>query len=181
MKTIQTIFLLSVATASAVDTAQQTPSAYSIIERGQSYNIWEKTALEIGQAGQSVPVKHRYTELASGLNYKDANGSWISSQEQIVPQLTGGAAATQGPHTVSFPYDLYTGAIEQVTPEGLHLRSRPLLIAYASGTNSQLIAELTNSIGQITPAGNAVIYTNCTTDFASTTLSITENQALNAT
>jgi hypothetical protein len=113
-----------------------------------------------------VARKHRYTEIASGLNYQDINGAWTPSKEQIVPVLTGGAAAIQGPHTVSFPYDLYIGAIEQTTPEGLHLRSRPICIAYASGTNSELIAELTNSIGQILPAGNAVIYTNCTTDLS---------------
>src|SRR5262249_16958570 len=65
---------------------------------------------------------------------------------------------------VFFPYDIASGVIEVVTPgpDPLHLLSRPLMVAYADGTNSEDIADVTNSAGRIIlPGSNTVIYTNC--------------------
>lgn len=75
----------------------------------------------------------------------------------------GSAAATNGQHQAYFPGDIYTGEIVLVTPDGKHLRSRPLGLAYDDGTNSVLIAELTNSVGEILPSGNQVVYPDALT------------------
>jgi hypothetical protein len=140
-------------------------SPYSVVQRDANSRVWQSTNYDKLPSGELVPQVHSYTELGTGLNYQK-NGAWKESREQIEPLRTGGAAALQGQHQVYFPYDIYQGVIETVTPDGLHLRSRPLGISYFDGTNSVLIAELTNSVGQILPSGNQVIYTNAFTDFA---------------
>ena len=127
----------------------------------------ERTTYERGANGESLPHTHRYTELASGMNYKDPKtGEWVESDEQIEIVGTGGAEAIHGQHQAYFPADIYDGVIELVTPDGKHLKSRPMGISYYDGTHSVLIAELQHSIGQLLPSGNQVIYTNAFTDFA---------------
>ena len=92
------ILCLSIAIASAIDTAPQPgpspipdKSAYSIVERGSSYNIFARSVLETGPGGRSVLRQHRYTEIASGLNYLSETGSWTPAQESVAPAPAGGA------------------------------------------------------------------------------------------
>ncbi len=136
---------------------------YAVVERGANYQVWEKTAMEYTVAGDMVPKKHRYTEMATGLNYKNAQGQWVEAEEIIQPQAAGGAAAVQGQHQVYFPYDLYQGTIEVVTPEGKQLRSRPLGLSYDDGARTVLIAELKSSAGELENS-NQVIYPDAFTD-----------------
>ncbi|HWD92518.1 MAG TPA: LamG-like jellyroll fold domain-containing protein [Verrucomicrobiae bacterium] len=142
---------------------QDTP--YAVIQRDANSRVWERTTYEQGPSGEVFPHVHRVTEMATGLNYQK-DGQWVESKEEIVISSTGGAQATQGQHQVYFPYDIYDGVIEVITPDGKHLKSRPLGVSYYDGTNSVLIAELKHSIGQILPSGNQVVYTNAFTDFA---------------
>ncbi|MGA3283136.1 MAG: hypothetical protein ABSD57_01585 [Verrucomicrobiota bacterium] len=46
-----------------------------------------------------------------------------------------------------------------MTPEGKHLRSRPVGLSYDDGSNTVLIAELTNSVGYLVDS-NQIIYPN---------------------
>ena len=57
---------------------------FAVVERGANHRIWEKTTYEVGPNGLAIPQKHRYTELATGLNYRQ-NGQWVESQEVIEP------------------------------------------------------------------------------------------------
>ncbi len=152
-------------TVSSMPTAgASTP--YSVVERGPNHRVWERMTYETGPMGKAVPKVHRYTELATGMHYQQ-DGQWVETKEKISVLPAGfGAAATNGPHQVYFPPDIYSGVIKMVTTDGQQLHSRPLGISYFDGTNSVMIAELTNSIGQILPSGNQVIYTNAFTDFA---------------
>jgi hypothetical protein len=143
-----------------------TETPFSVVRRDANSRVWQKTVYEATQFGGVRAVNHSYKELASGMHYKNANGDWTESKETIRPLLTGGAAAAEASHQAFFPADIYQGVIELVTPDGLHLKSRPLCVSYFDGTNSVLIAELTNSIAQILPSGNQIIYTNVLTDFA---------------
>jgi hypothetical protein len=93
------------------------------------------------------------------------NGQWVGSKEEIVILPNGTAAATNGQHQAYLPGDIYNGEIELVTPDGQQLYSRPMGLSYFDGTNSVLIAELTNSIGVLT-GNNQVIYPNAFTGFA---------------
>jgi hypothetical protein len=142
------------------------PTSYSVVERGANHRVFERLVYEKSPSGRIYAKPHRYTEIATGMHYKDAKGNWLESSEKILPSAQGGAEAVQGGHQVYFPYDIYDGAIRTVTPDGVHLRSRPLCISYFDGTKSCVVAELTHSVGEILPSGNQVIYKNAFTDFA---------------
>jgi hypothetical protein len=106
---------------------------------------------------EGVNYVHRYTELASGMNYTNVYGQLVESKEQVTILPQGGAAAVQGQHKVYFPGDIYNGVIEVVTPDGKHLRSRPLGVSYDDGSNTIFIATLKHSIGYLV-SSNKVVY-----------------------
>ena len=149
--------------ASAANAPLPLATPYQVTARDANSQVWERTTYEKSPSGQIVPKKHRYTELATGLNYLQ-NGQWVASREEIDILPDGTAAATNGQHQAYFPGDIYQGQIELVTPDGQHLKSRPIGLNYFDGTNSVLIAELTNSIGVIV-GNNQVVYPNAFTDF----------------
>jgi hypothetical protein len=76
-------------------------------------------------------------------------------QIDILPQ--GGAAAVNGQHRAYFPGDIYKGAITLVTADGKQLKGRPFCLSYDDGTNTVLLAVLTNSVGVLT-GSNRVVY-----------------------
>lgn len=141
------------------------PTPYAVVSRDAHSRVWERTVYERGPSGQAIPSKHRYVELATGLNYW-SNGQWQESKEEI-ESFPGGAIARQGQHQVIFANNLATvGAIDLQTPDGLRLRSHVLGLSYfdtASG-QSVLIAEVKNSQGQLY-SPNVVIYPDAFTDF----------------
>jgi hypothetical protein len=147
-------------------TARSKPLAYVVGERGPNEKTWYEITGVTNQSGEVILHTNKaYVELATGMHYF-RDGQWLESKEQIEVLADGRAAALDGPSQAIFPADIYNGVIELIAPDGTHLKSRPLGISYFDGSNSVLIAELTNSIGQILPSGNQVIWTNCFTDFA---------------
>jgi hypothetical protein len=132
--------------------SQAQAGGYAVTERGADYAVHQKTTVEHG-----TNRVHQYVELATGLNYTNSSGQLVPSKEEIDVLPNGGAAAVQGRHKVYFPGDLSSGVIEVVTPDGPHLKSRPLGLFYDDGTNTVLIAQLTNSIG-VLAASNQVVY-----------------------
>ena len=136
---------------------QDTP--YAVVDRDANSSVWERTTYELSPSGEWVPQIHSYTEIAAGLHYKDENGNWADSIEAITPLTDGSFEALQGRHQAYFPANIYTGVVDLVIPDGQHLKSRPLGISYFDGTNSVLVAELTNSVGQLI-SSNQLIYTN---------------------
>lgn len=158
--------LACVAGAAQNETRNSASSAKpTILERGPNHRKVQHVSWQTNATGQLAARTNTYTELATGMHYRK-NGQWQEAKEEIRILPTGGAAATKGQHQVYFPPDIYEGVIETVTADGKRLKSRPLGISYFDGSNSVLIAELTNSVGQVLPSGNQVIYTNCFTDFA---------------
>ena len=129
---------------------------YQITERGGDYQIWQKTSYETLASGKQVAHTHQYTELATGLNYQQY-GQWVATKEEIDIQPDGSAAATHGPHQAYFPGDIYNGEIELVTPDGKRMESRPMGLSYDDGSQTVLIAMLTNSAGELA-GSNQVIY-----------------------
>src|SRR5215469_13737477 len=79
-------------------------SDYLVIERGLNYKVLQKTTTESG-----TNHIYRFTELATGMNYTNANGELVESSEQINVLQTGGAEATQGQHKAFFPANVYNG------------------------------------------------------------------------
>ena len=141
--------------------AQDTP--YAVVERGANHRIWQRTTYETTPDGRQIPHIHKYNELATGMCFQQ-NGQWVNSKEEIDILPSGTAAATQGQHQAYFPGDIYQGVVELVTPDGIHLRSRPLGLSYDDGNHTVLIAELKDSVGQLV-GPNQVIYPDAFTDF----------------
>jgi hypothetical protein len=135
----------------------QTPS-YQAMARGPNSCVWAMTNYEADANGQIAPYVHKYTELATGLNHL-VNGQWGPSSEVIDILPDGSAAGTNCQHQVYFPPDIYNGEITMVTPDGEVLRSRPVGLSYDDGSNTVMIAVLTNSTGELV-SSNEVIYPN---------------------
>jgi RHS repeat-associated protein len=162
-----TVFLASIAsfcqgqTTANVQTQQTSvpaPTPYAIVSRDANSQVWQSTVYEQGLSGQVVTHNQQYTELASGLNYKDpATDQWVPSQEVINILPDGSGAATNGQHQAYFPGNIYNGVITLITPDGTQLQSRPIGLSYSDGTNTVLIAALTNSVGELI-SSNQVLY-----------------------
>jgi RHS repeat-associated protein len=154
------------ATTVATNPVSQTLVGYQTGEQGANQNVWQKIVQDTDTQGNvTYQTNNAYTELATGLNHL-VNGQWVASKEEIDISADGNSAlATNGQHQAYFPGDIYSGQIELVTPDGKQLHSRPAGLSYFDGTNSVLIAELTNSTGEILPSGNQVTYTNAFTGF----------------
>jgi hypothetical protein len=134
------------------------------VEHDANSRTWASTNYEQSFSGELLPHVHQYKELAIGMYYKDPqSGEWLESKDEIDLIPTGGAAATQGQHQAYFPPDIYNGEIRLVTANSNVLRSRPYGLSYDDGTNSVLIAELTNSTGQLV-SSNQIVYPDAFTD-----------------
>jgi hypothetical protein len=138
-----------------VNSTHAQSGGYTAMERGPDWKVMQKT--EVVNGTNHI---HKYTELATGLNYTNASGQLVESKEEITILPAGGAVANHGRHTVTFPGDIYNGVLEVVTPDGKHLYSRPLGVTYDDGSNTVFIATLTNAVGYLT-SSNQVTYRNC--------------------
>lgn len=155
--------LISGRTPARAESAEQGKMRLVIGEKGANHRIWMAVVSVTNRLGQvSLETNRSYLELATGLNYQK-NGKWLESKDEIEILPGGGAAVLQGQHQAYFPGDIYNGLIQMVTPDGQVLKSRPLGLSYDDGSNSVLIAELTNSVGVIV-GKNQVVYKNAFTD-----------------
>jgi RHS repeat-associated protein len=136
-----------------------TPTPYAIVNQDANSRVWQRQEYEAGPNGQVISHIRHYTEMATGLNYKDASGNWLPAKEEIDIQPDGTAAATQAQHFVHFPIDIANGQIELVTPDGKQIFSEPEELTYFDGTNSVVLGEITNSVGVLV-GGNQIIYPN---------------------
>src|SRR5580692_10503615 len=163
----QTPSLDASADATTVATASQTIVGYQTGVQDGNSRAWQKIIqITDDQGNVTYQTNNAYTELATGLNHL-VNGKWVESKENIDISADGNSAlATNGQHQAYFPGDIYSGQIELVTPDGKQLFSRPVGLSYDDGTNTVLIAALTNSTGEVLPSGNQVLYTNAFTGFA---------------
>ncbi|HLX70602.1 MAG TPA: hypothetical protein VKV04_13330 [Verrucomicrobiae bacterium] len=136
------------------------PTPYTVVSQGANHQVWQSQTYNQAPNGKIVTNILQYTELATGLNHL-VNGQWVASSEEIDIAPDGSSAwATNGQHRVYFPGDIYNGEIELVTPDGKTLQSQPIGLSYFDGTNSVLLAVVTNATGAILSSGNQVIYTN---------------------
>ena len=165
-------FISMLIVASLAASAQTKPgtvseSGFSISERGSHHKVWERTELVPAPDGQMMELKRSYTELATGMHFKNDKGEWEESEAKIdlLPN-NAGAAASKGQHKAIFPPELKSGIIELQTPDGQWLRSRVWGVAYfdASSGESVLLAEVKESEGQLT-GDNVVNYPDAFTDF----------------
>jgi hypothetical protein len=139
---------------------------YQVVERGPNHAVWQRVEVETNEVGEVLTTTNSYVELQTGKHYLE-NGQWqeSSTEIQITPE---GATAQRGPHKVTFLSNINAaGAIDLLTPDGKHLRSHILGIAYLDSATGQsvLIAELKDSTGAVLPSKDKVIYADAFTDF----------------
>jgi hypothetical protein len=141
--------------------ASQSPVNYVIGQQDANSRIWQKVVQSMDAQGNVVSETNQaYVELATGLNHL-VNGQWVASREEIDISPGGdSASATNSQHQVYFPGDIYNGPIKLVTLDGQIMVSEPVGLAYFDGSNSVLLATVTNSTGAILPSRTEVIYTN---------------------
>ena len=146
-------------TSSGTAAATENIIGYQIDQQDGNSCVWQKIVQAAdGQGNITYSTNTAYTELASGLNHQ-INGQWVPSSEAIAILPDGTGAATNGQHQAYFPGDIYAGQITVVTRSGRQLVSRPLGLTYFDGTNTVLIAALTNSVGFVV-GENQVVYPN---------------------
>ncbi|HLX69591.1 MAG TPA: LamG-like jellyroll fold domain-containing protein [Verrucomicrobiae bacterium] len=148
-------------TIQVADMANPTAVNYFIGQQGANSRVWQTVVQTVNAKGNTVyQTNQAYVELATGLNHL-VNGQWVPSSEQINISPDGSSAwATNGQHQVYFPGNIYNGEIKLVTPDGQTLQSQPIGLSYFDGTNSVLLAVVTNATGAILSSGNQVTYTN---------------------
>jgi hypothetical protein len=140
-------------------------SSYSVTARGPHNRIWQRVVTQTNSQDQTIYRTNSYQEIATGLCFWNGT-QWVDASDKI--QLTAnGAAATNTQHLVSFAANINTtGAINLTTPDGQQMTSHVLGLVYAdaSTSNHVFFAETQDSIGQLLPSGNQVIYTNAFTN-----------------
>ena len=123
------------------------PTAFQVVERGENHRVWQKESYNQAPDGTIITNIQSYTDLATGMHYKNSQGQWVESKE-LIESHPRGAIARQGQYQVIFANNLNSiGAIDQNTPDGKRLQSNILGLGYydsATG-NTVMIAMLQNS------------------------------------
>jgi hypothetical protein len=146
---------------SVQDPTLPTPTVFRVVDTGANHRVWQRETYEKTPDGTIVPHVHTYTELATGMNYQDANGQWQASQE-LIESFPAGAVARQGQYQVIFANNLNSaGSVDMQTPDGKRLRSNILGLMYydTSTGDAVLIASVQDSEGVLI-SSNQVLYPN---------------------
>jgi hypothetical protein len=155
-------FFVLFGTIAAISWGQTTsvppPTPYTIISRSMSERVWQRTVFEPSPSGQFLPRTQQYTELSDGICYF-RGGKWLDSMDDIEILPDGTASATNGPAQAYFPIDLGDSPITLISPEHLQIQVQPAALCYDDGSNTVILAVLTNTVGQLIAPNNA-IYTN---------------------
>lgn len=156
------VLFISIAALSRAQTANIPPATpFTIVHREANERTWQRTTYTVLPSGQIVSRIQSYKELATGLCYHPPGQSdkWLDSQEAINILPDGTGSATYGPHQAFLPVDIANGTVRLVTPDGLQLQSQPVGLSYDDGASTTIIAELTNSVGELI-SSNQVLYPN---------------------
>ena len=136
-------------------------SPYTITERGPHHHVWQRVMVQTNSIGTPVYQTNSYTELATGMCFWNGN-QWVDASDQIQLTANGATATTTQHHVGLAPNINSAGAINLTTPDNQQMTSQVLGLAYLDGDTGSnvLFAGIQDSIGQLLPSGNQVIYTN---------------------
>jgi hypothetical protein len=161
------------AAAAAIDLPS--PGPYAVISRDANSAVWQQETYRQTSRGAIITNIHRYVQLETGLNFW-RDGQWNASREEISVSPDGlSASGTNSQHQVYFPGDIYNGVVKLVTPEGQTLESQPIGVALSDGSNTVILAVVTNSTGAILPSGNQVVYVSFDNQFQAYTWTVENN------
>src|SRR6266700_7472331 len=140
---------------SATGTAVLTP--YQVVAAGPHERVSQRISVD----ANGTTNRHSYTALATGLNFwNPVTRQWEESKEQFYLTKEGYAVATNGQHSLILAPDIASaGAIDLLNPDGNRLVSNPMGLSFANGSTNVVIAQVTNSLGEL-DGKNAVVYQN---------------------
>lgn len=143
------------AICNAQTSAVPPPTPYSVVSRGPSVRVWQRTAYQVSPSGEVVPKTEQYTELGDGICYLK-NSEWCDSAPQIEILPDGSACGTNAPCQVLFPIDIGEGVIQLISQEGLQIELAPAALCYDDGSNTVILAVTTNSVGSLLSSQQAI-------------------------
>lgn len=148
--------------------AEKPQAATFISERGDHFRVWQRVTVESDEDGRTISrTNAAYTELATGLNVRQPDGSWAEASDEIEIIQSGGIARKTRHRVYFAPNCNSPVAIDMVTADGKRLRSRILGLAFFDrhSGKSVLIAEIKDAEGQLlTETPNEVVYYDAFTD-----------------
>ena len=154
-------FLVAAApTALTADPAKE-PTAPLVLERGLHHEVLGLLATNVTAEGRTEVVTNALTRLATGLNYRDAQGQLVPASDAL-ELVDGGAIGWAGQHKVSLAWNLnVANAVQLRLPDGQLLTSQVHGLAYYEVTTGKavLIAQVQDSQGQLV-ARNQLLFTN---------------------
>ncbi|MBM3882330.1 MAG: hypothetical protein FJ387_21845 [Verrucomicrobia bacterium] len=116
-------------------------STTTVLPRDMHSNVRETVTVQTeNETGKSLTSTSRILELADGLNYRDAAGTWQATKAEF-ERTPAGFVARFGPHKAILKRILEADAVDLETPDGIRLVSAPLALAYfdpASGGSATL-------------------------------------------
>lgn len=122
-------------------------SDYTVVERGPHHRVWEKLSYETNALGTVLTHTNAYTELTTGLHYRDpASGEWKESDPSFELTEEGYAVARKCQHQVIVSPNLNSSGgvvVDLQMPDGQRLRSGIVglnLFDPASGKSLQIAA-----------------------------------------
>ena len=134
-----------------------TASAYAEVSRGPHSRVMQRSFNVTNALGLVTAKTASYVEMATGLSFL-SNGVYVAASPQIQTTAQGGQC-TNCQHSVFFNANLSDG-VDLITPDGHHMTSTVAALAYSDGTTNVIIATPQDSVGQILPSLNQVIFTN---------------------
>lgn len=141
---------LTLAAAAGVSAHAAAP-LISIVERGPHHRKVQQVSERLTADLRPVSITNSYTELATGMYFRDEQGNWVESKSLIELFPPDAAVARHGPMQVIFPANARTAGGLDVSVDGKRLRSHVIGIAYAEADTGRavMVAELQDSIGQV--------------------------------
>jgi F5/8 type C domain-containing protein len=144
-------------------------SETTVVERGPHYQTVQRVSLSVDASGQTMAETNSYVQLTPGLHwFNPETQQWEETIEGFEITPDGHAVARKGPHQAVLTPNIATpGAVDLLTSDGKRFQSHVLGLSYFDPVSGQsaLIAEVTNSIGELV-SPNQVIYPNAFTDFS---------------
>src|SRR5688572_16723889 len=115
----------------ALPALQSTAPTWQVTARDRDSQVWEGVST-VTVPGRGVRARaHRFVELATGLNYRDADGNWHSTREEFELSPDGRAVARFGPHQLIVGNNINSAtAIDFLGEDGSRFQSGPLAVGY---------------------------------------------------
>lgn len=131
---------------------------YTLAARGANRRVFQAVNFVTNATGRVASRKVSYTELTTGLS-RYLNGQWSDCDPGLVITAAG-AQGTNTHHSLALLGNLNTlGAVSVTTPDNKQFVSNLLGLRYADASGkSVIIAQVTNSLGQLLPSRNEALY-----------------------